>query len=623
GAPAFTQDPERVDRLRREARLLASLNHPHIAAIYGLVETAGEAPALVLELVEGGTLAARLARGALPLAEALEIARQMAAGLEAAHEQGVIHRDLKPANVMLTGKGAVKLVDFGLARSGPAGAEPDASTRSLTLEAQGTVFGTPGYMSPEQARGLPLDPRTDVFAFGCVLFECLAGGPAFGGAGALEVLARTLEGEPNWALLPGGLPEALRVLLASCLARDAAARPADMGAVRRALAALEAAGAAAAPPAAAHNLPLALTRFIGRERELAELKRLVGFARLVTVTGPGGCGKTRLALELARALAPAYPDSVWLVEFARVGEAERVPQAAAAALGLREETARPLAETLAEHLREKACLLVLDNCEHLLAPCAALAHALLAGCPRLKILATSRERFALAGEQDFPLASLTLPASEDPARLAQSEALRLFVDRARLVRPDWTLGAEATPVVARICRRLDGIPLAIELAAARVRVLDVAAIEARLDDRFRLLTSAGAPGAGGAALPQHQTLRAALDWSYDLLTADEQRLLRGLAVFAGGWSLELATAVCGEGRDEFEMLEQLTHFVDKSLVVVASGPGGEARYQLLETVREYGLAALVQAGESALRRDAHLDALLALGEQASPHLKGA
>ena len=369
-AAAFAADPERVDRLRREARLLASLNHPQIAAIYGLIEAPGEPLALVLELVDGESLAARLARGPLALAEALALARQVATGLEAAHEQGVIHRDLKPANVMLTARGGVKLVDFGLARSGPAGSAPEDSTRSLTCEVQGTIFGTPGYMSPEQARGLPLDPRTDVFAFGCILFECLAGRPAFAGANLLEVLARTLEGEPNWGALPAGLPAALRALLAGCLARGADARLADMSAVARALAAVVEGGAEAASPPAAHNLPLQLTRFVGRERELAELKRLLGFARLVTITGHGGGGKTRVALELARTLAPSYPDGVWLAEFALIREPERVPEALMAALGLREESQRPPIATLADHLREKACLLVLDNCEHLLGACA-------------------------------------------------------------------------------------------------------------------------------------------------------------------------------------------------------------------------------------------------------------
>jgi predicted ATPase len=621
-APAFAANPERVDRLRREARLLASLNHPHIAAIYGLVEAPGEPLALVLELVDGGTLAARLARGPLGLEESLVLARQVAAALEAAHEQGVIHRDLKPANVMLTAKGAVKLVDFGLARSGPAASSLGEPTRSLTLEAPGAIFGTPGYMSPEQARGLPLDPRTDIFAFGSILFECLAGRPAFAGANLLDVLARTLEGEPDWGTLPSGLPETLRALLAGCLARGAEARLADMSAVVRALAAVAEGGADAAWPAALQCLPAPLTRFIGRARELAELKRLLSFARCVTITGPGGGGKTRVALELARTLAPGYPDGVWLTEFALIREPERVPDALMASLGLREESGRPPEATLADHLREKACLLVLDNCEHLLDACAALARALLAGCPRLRILATSRERFALAGEQDYPLPSLAIPAGEDPDRLAQSEALRLFADRARLVRPDWELDAASIPAVARICRRLDGIPLAIELAAARVRVLPVEAIEARLDKRFRLLTIGIRPGAAGLdPLPHHQTLRATLDWSYALLTGEEQRLLRGLAVFAGGWTLELATAVCGEGRDEFELLELLTHFIDKSLVTLGQAPRGEARYRFLETVREYGLDALEGAGEGAALRDAYLDAYLRLGEEASPHLK--
>jgi predicted ATPase/class 3 adenylate cyclase len=374
------------------------------------------------------------------------------------------------------------------------------------------------------------------------------------------------------------------------------------------------------PQAPRHNLPLVATSFIGREEEQATVRRLLTESRLLTLTGAGGCGKTRLALEVAATLVEAYPDGVWLAELAALADPTLVQQAVATALGLREDPGRALLATLTDYLEAGHRLLVLDNCEHLVAACAELAAALLRDCPGLRILATSRERLAVAGETTFPVPSLAVP---DLAHLPPAEQLRLyasvrlFVERARAQRPQFTLTAKNAPPVCQICAHLDGIPLAIELAAARVTALSPATIAARLDDRFRLLT-----GGPRTALPRQQTLRAALDWSHELLSEAEQVLFARLAVFVGGWTLEAAEAVCARGAVAADMvLDLLSGLIDKSLVVLEDLEG-EARYRLLETVRQYGLERLEALGEAAALRDRHLAWCAALAEAAEPALRG-
>ena len=399
-----------------------------------------------------------------------------------------------------------------------------------------------------------------------------------------------------------------------------------------------------------NNLPVQLTSFVGREREIEEVKRLLapepaqveepgpnGSAphrqegtRLLTLAGPGGTGKTRLALQVTVQLLDSYPEGVWLVELAPVADAALVPQAVTSALGVREVTGSSPTDTLLEHLRPKSTLLLLDNCEHLVEECARLVSILLRACPRLSVLATSREPLGIGGELPYRVPSLSLP---DPGNLpgvdslAQYEAIRLFVERAQVAEPKFALTERNGAAVMEICRRLDGIPLAIELAVARVKVLSVEQIAARLDDRFRLLT-----GGSRTALPRQQTLQAAMDWSYDLLSNEEQGLLRLLSVFTGGWSLEAAEAVCvGESSETLDVLDLLSHLVDKSLVVVEQpelratqeqAGSGEVRYRLLETVRQYAGSKLMQAGESERARDSHLNYFLRFAEELEPKSTG-
>jgi non-specific serine/threonine protein kinase len=377
------------------------------------------------------------------------------------------------------------------------------------------------------------------------------------------------------------------------------------------------------PPPTPTNLPRPVTSFVGRERELAAAGALLRGSPLLTLTGPGGVGKTRLALEVARAAARAagaYPDGVWRVELAPLADPALVPVAVAGAVGVRERPGEPLPETLARALRAKRLLLVLDNCEHLLDACARLSHAVMQSCPGVRVLATSREPLRVAGEVVWRAPPLAAPPPDGdavPEQVSEYAAARLFAERARAADAGFVLMPEHAPAVAEVCRRLDGLPLALELAAARVRVLPVEQIAARLGERFRLLT-----GGDRTALPRQQSLRASLEWSHALLSRAEQVLFRRLAAFAGGWTLAAAEAVgAGEGVAPDDVLELLAGLVDKSLVV-AEGRGGEERYGLLETVREYALGRLQASGEGAALRARHAGYYLALAEAAEPELEG-
>jgi predicted ATPase/DNA-binding winged helix-turn-helix (wHTH) protein len=381
-------------------------------------------------------------------------------------------------------------------------------------------------------------------------------------------------------------------------------------------------GSSPAPAARIHNLPAQLSSFVGREREIAELKELLGTTRLVTLTSMGGTGKTRLSLQVAADLTDDYPDGVWFVELAPLADERLVPQAVAAVLGVKEQAGRPVLEALEKHVKDRQLLLILDNCEHLVHACAELAKKLLRSGRGLQILASSREHLHVAGETTYAVPSLAVPDALNAAgevinleALTQNEAVRLFIDRAAAAQPAFQLTHQNAAAVADICRRLDGIPLAIELAAARVGALSVDKIAARLSDRFTLLT-----GGDQTAMPRQQTLRASIDWSYDLLSEHERALLQRLAVFAGGWTLEAAEAVgAGDGIEQSAVLDLLIHLVEKSLVTLEAG--GE-RYRLLDTVRQYAQERLHESGSEDAARTRYLDFYLALAEKARPELRG-
>jgi predicted ATPase len=620
-------------RFREEARLASALNHPHIVTVYSIEEAEGH-EFIVMELVEGETLQERAQRGPIPFPDLIELSIQVAEGLAAAHAIGLVHRDVKPANILVTPEGRAKVADFGLAKrllAPAAGTDPGVTVEVLT--GIGTVVGTPSYMSPEQTRGEPLDARSDLFSLGVTLYEAATGRLPFQGPSALAVMhaIATTEPDPVRRLRPDAPPE-FDLVLARAMKKDpgerwAAARDfADAlrglregAALTTAVVTLPQASASKVP----NNIPAQLTSFIGRRRERAEVRRLFTASRLVTILGAGGTGKTRLAIQVASDMLPEQLDGVWVVELATLQDPALVPQTAAAALGVREEAGRPLVAGLGEAIGPSSMLLVLDNCEHLAAASAAFAEALMRVCPNLRILVTSQEGLGVPGELIWRIPTLSVPdmprgAPTSMDAVGRYEGVRLFLERAAVAQPSFSLTRANASAVAQICHRLDGIPLAIELAAVRVKVLPVEKILARLEDRFHLLT-----GGSRTALPRQQTLRAAMDWSYELLSPLERTLLNRLGIFAGGCTLEEAEEICAWGEVRVDdVLELLSHLVDKSLVGARESADGGMRYILLETIRAYAFERAAESGETADLTARHAACFVKLSEAVEPRLVG-
>ena len=369
-----------------------------------------------------------------------------------------------------------------------------------------------------------------------------------------------------------------------------------------------------------HNLPADLTTFVGRQKEVKHLVGLLGSARLVTLTGAGGSGKTRLAQQLGGRVVSTFAQGAWFVDLAPIANPELLAAVVARVFDVPEKPGGTIEQTLLDWLRPRQLLLILDNCEHLVDACAAFAESVLRHAPALRILATSREALNTPGETVWRVPPLAVPAESETAGLDEMlgfDAIRLFADRAAAV-ASFQITEENISAVADICRRLDGVPLAIELAAARVKLLSVTQIRERLHDRFRLLA-----GGGRTVVARQRTLEATVDWSYELLADVERRLLARLSVFSGGWTLEAAEQVCGgRGISSGDVLDLLSRLVDKSLVIVDEA-GVERRYRLLETIRQYARDRLVQSGEIAAISDAHLDYSLALAREAEPKIVGA
>jgi predicted ATPase/predicted Ser/Thr protein kinase len=615
-APELGGGSDFRERFIRESQTVASIDHPNIIPIYD----AGDLDGLVyiaMRYVNGPDLEKLIgAGGTRDPHEALSILEQVAGALDAAHAHEIIHRDVKPPNVMIEdGSGRIYLMDFGIAKQG--------GTRGLTQA--GVFVGTVDYAAPEQIEAKEITAAADIYAFGGMLYEALTGKKPYERDTDVAVMfAHIMEPPPKVSEARPELPEALDPVIARAMAKAAedryqtcreiieAARAALGGATLRVP--TDAAApvvAAAAAPEVHSNLPALPTPLVGREDELVAVMALLRqpTVRLVTLTGLGGTGKTRLALEAATTLQQEF-DGAFFVDLAPVRDAELVGSAIADVLGVRDTPDRPLPEAIAERLHDRSTLVVLDNFEQVL-PAAELIADLIAAAPGLKILATCRTQLRLRGEREFPVPPLAVPDSG--AGAADSAAVRLFVERAQEAKPSFELTDENLQTVAEICRRLEGIPLAIELAAARVKLLSPEQIVARLvEKRLSFLT-------GG---DRQDSLRDAIEWSYNLLDERGRALFARMAVFVGGTTLETAETVVGEPLElEFgEVLDGIAGLVDNGLVRQSESADGEPRFRMLETIREYALERLAEGDALADARSRHLERFLLLAETAEPEL---
>ena len=619
---AFSEDSDRLHRFEREARLASALNHPNIVTIHELGQV-GSTHYIAMELVNGKTLSELLAAGPLPIRNAIEIAAQVAEGLAKAHEAGIAHRDLKPGNLMVSDDGFVKILDFGLAKLDPPGSDlPETVNISAWQSQPGQMVGTLQYMSPEQAGNGQADYRSDQFSFGLVLYEMLTGKHPFKRRTPAETLVAILR-EPTEPLGAQNLdaPAPLCWAIERCLAKEPDKRYVSTRDLARQLAAIRdhfAEKPVQQVETRRANIPVQRTRFVGREKEVAAAQELLlrPDVRLVTITGPPGIGKTRLAMEVASGLVELFPGGAHFIPLSTISDPGLIASVVAETLGIRAAGIQSPLEILKKSLQDSLrapMLLLMDNFEHLIRAAPTVAE-LLAIAPNLKILVTSRSGLHVYGEHEFPVPPLGLPDARSTLpleALSQYPAIALFVQRAIAAKPDFELNAENARAVTEICARLDGLPLAIELAAARVKVLSPASMRTRLASRLQLLTG------GARDLPQRQqTLRATMDWSYDLLSAAEQKLFRRLAVFVGGSNLEGVEAVCDSACDlDLDLLDGTASMLDKSLLQQIEQANGESRFVMLETIREYALEKLKASLEEASTKRAHAAYCLVLAEE--------
>ncbi|MFC0449213.1 protein kinase domain-containing protein [Rhodococcus jostii] len=624
-------DEENRERFFREQRAMGQLTgHPNIVGVLQVGATDTGRPYLVMPYYPQDSLDVRVRRhGPLSGEEVLRLGVKMAGGLETAHRLGIVHRDVKPANILITDYGEPALTDFGIAHI--AGGFKTAT---------GSVTGSPAFTSPEVLRGDPPTPAADIYGLGATLFAALTGHAAFERRSGEQVVAQFLRitTQPVPDLREHGVAENLSTVIEHAMTRTPSERPAAV-ALGEQLQQLQARSGfpidemalGGEPDIAQHmggpippvplvtglrqpssagsslgatgNLPVELSTFVGRRTELTEAKSLLATSRLVTLTGIGGVGKTRLALRAATNARRDFADGVWLVELGELRDGSLLEVLVAAALGLRPQSTRPLHTTLLDFLAPRKLLLVLDNCEQVVDAAAKLSETLLRACPKLRILTTSREALAIEGEAVLRVPPLTVPDSDrepSPQGMPRYDAVRLFTERASTAVPGFELTEDNTSAVARICRHLDGLPLPIELAAARLRAMSPEQVLQRLTDRYTLLTR------GGRAAPtRQQTLRHCIDWSYELCTPAEQQVWAQSSVFAGSFELDAAEYVCRRG-DPDDLLDVLASLVDKS-ILIREESGTVVRFRMLETLRDYGRGRAQQAGEYSDQRRLHRD----------------
>ena len=659
-------DLQLMSRFTQEAKATSSLNHPNIITIYEIDHT-DSLHFIVTEFIDGVTLRECIRASRMKVGEALDVAIQVVSALAAAHAAGIVHRDIKPENIMVRHDALVKVLDFGVAKLIDKMGKSQARVEDETLLAtgEGVVIGTAFYMSPEQALAQEVDARTDLWSVGAMLYEMLAGQRPFVANTLIEVLALIIHKDPvPLAHCAPYVPFELGQVVLKMLAKNRDERyrtaeellidlrrlkrqmefeeqfkssqspgqssdgvypdhqraQADTIAVRESGALSTESDETAAQDENPNNLSAEVAMLVGREREAAEIEQLLKRedVRLVTLTGIGGTGKTRLAQRVAHALLGEFAGGAFFIDLSAVSDPELVASAVAQPIGIKETGSTPLKESLKEHLREKQMLLVLDNFEQV-ADAAPLVAELLSSSPRLKMLVTSRVLLHLSAEHEYVVPPLALPDALLPAsveELANYAAVALFVKRAQASKPAFSLNEGNARSVADVCRRLDGLPLAIELAAARVKLLTPQAILTRLEHSLKLLTG------GARDLPaRQQTMRAAISWSYDLLAASEKRLLSRLAVFSGGMTIEAIEQVCGNADDPgVEVLDIITSLVDRSLLVQKGNADRESRFRMLELVREYAMECLEQSGEEQELKERHAAFYLALAEEAQPEL---
>ena len=634
-----------AERFLGEARAASALDHPGICTIFDVGETPDHQLYIAMAYYEGETLAEVLDRGPVPGSQALDVLRQILEALAHSHERGIVHRDIKPSNVFLTRAGDVKILDFGIAKL-------EGAAR---LTQPGVKVGTLAYMSPEQARGEATDARSDLWSAGVVFHEMLTGELPFGGSHDAAVLHSILYDEPApldvsaYSEIRGvdALSELWTLLLSKDLDRRAASardvlnrfdelltqqseraprqrpsrkvlgpslpRATPSPPPRRSRESPAPAGA----PRTSTPLPVVLTAFLGRQKEILEVRELLRTCRLLTLTGLPGTGKTRLALEVAEQVRGRFRDDVLFVPLAGLDAAADLPRALARALGLVDTAHQGLLESIIEHMGSREQLIIFDNFEHVVEAAPVLAEVL-SRCPGISAMVTSQVVLRVSGEHAYQVPPLDVPAdatSATPHQVDACAATALFVDRARAVRPEFRVDEESAPVIAEICARLDGVPLAIELAAARTRLFPPVALLTRLEHRLDVLK------AGPRDRPaRHQTLRQAIGWTYDLLAEEDQRCFRVLSLFEGGVSLEAAEPVA-QAVGGFDIMDSLGTLVDHSLVRQQTQQS-DPRFVMLEIIREFGLERLSEEGENEEVARAHAECFLELVERAAGELTG-